>query len=273
MAARNPIAIMTLAFFALSRAGATDASEMLNQADRFADAGNWNKARDLYARGEELFRAQGDTRGELYAKFGRLHRDVEAGSYSRVLKQVELDLANPIVQADPQLKIRALALKGTIELNLDTAGAQKDFLEIREVAKSIGDQKWQNRAAGQLGIAAGLNGDIGTAAVALFGALSKAAAMHDVAAQVTFSVWLANGMSVHGMGDKAIQILDRAIDTVKHAPDSEVPAQLYIAKIRALASLPDDTVVKNPRSEAKRLIDQTLVMREKTKSSELRRSC
>ena len=258
MAAYKPIALVTFAFFALSRAGATDAREMLSQADRLADAGNWTKARDVYAGAEELFRAQDDKRGELYAKFGRLHRDVEAGSYSRVLKQVQLDLANPIVQSDPQLKIRALALKGTIDLNLDTAAAQRDFLEIREVAKSIGDEKWQNRATGQLGIAAGLNGDIGTAAVALFGALGKAAGMHDIAAQVTFSVWLANGMSVHGMGDKAIQILDRAIDTLKHAPDTEVPAQLYIAKVRALSSLPDDTVVKNPRTEAKRLIDQTL---------------
>jgi hypothetical protein len=140
--------------------GAGDAVVLLRDADRYADAGNWNAARDLYAQAEQAFRGAGDARNELYAKFGRMHRDVEAGSYSRVSQELQVDLAKPAVQNDPALKIRALSLKGTIDLNLNTAAARDDFTQIREIAKSIGDQKWQNRAVGELGIIAGVDGDL-----------------------------------------------------------------------------------------------------------------
>jgi hypothetical protein len=103
---------------------AADATALLREADRYADAGNWVAARDLYAQAEQGFRASGDTRNELYAKFGRMHRDVEAGSYSTVSREVQADLAKPTVQNDPALKIRALSLKGTIDLNLNTARSE-----------------------------------------------------------------------------------------------------------------------------------------------------
>ena len=170
---------------------AADATALLREADRYADAGNWVAARDLYAQAEQAFRATGDTRNELYAKFGRMHRDVEAGSYSTVSRELLADLAKPTVQNDPALKIRALSLKGTIDLNLNTAAAKEDYSQIRELAKSLGDPKWENRATGELGIIAGVNGDLGTAAVALVAAISKAAELHDLAGQLNFSVWLA----------------------------------------------------------------------------------
>ncbi len=65
---------------------AEDAHDLLQRADRFADAGNWIQARDLYARAELEFRKNGDLRSEMYAKFGRMHRDVEAGAYTRSLQ-------------------------------------------------------------------------------------------------------------------------------------------------------------------------------------------
>jgi hypothetical protein len=49
-------------------------------------------------------------RNELYAKFGRLHRDVQSGSYTAVLRQVETDLRNPVVAGDPSLKLAATHL-------------------------------------------------------------------------------------------------------------------------------------------------------------------
>ncbi len=97
------------------RLAAADPQQTLRTADRYADTGNWLKARDLYAQAERAFRARGDSRNELYAKFGRLHRDVEAGSYYRVAQEIEADLKKPVVQNDPALKIRALSLKGTID--------------------------------------------------------------------------------------------------------------------------------------------------------------
>src|SRR5580658_2725265 len=96
-------------------------SELLSQADRIADHGNWFRAAPLYAKAEKEFQRAGDRRNELYAKFGRLRGETESGAYKSVRATVVHDMADPTVQADPQLKIRALALLGTIDLNVDTA--------------------------------------------------------------------------------------------------------------------------------------------------------
>jgi hypothetical protein len=252
-ACRGPV-VVVLACFLFQQASASDPRELLNEADNLAESGNWDRARDLYAQAEQEFRARGDVRDELYAKFGRLHRDVESGSYATVLREVEADLKSPVVKSDPVLKIRALALKGIIDLNVDTAGAEDDFSQILAIAKARGDKKWENRAEGELGIVAGINGDLGRAAVALHNAITKAAALHDVDGQVNFSVWLANGMAVNGMADGALHVLDGAAAAVKQSPNAEVPVQLYIARIRALVNLPHNA----GRSEAKRLIEQAL---------------
>jgi CHAT domain-containing protein len=233
-----------------------DPDALVSQADHFAEVGNSVKARPLYAEAEKEFRSRGDTKKELYAKFGRLHRDVESGSYSTVAEELERDLANPIVRDDPALKIRALSVKGIIDLNLNTAAAQDDFTQIKALATSIGDRKWENRASGELGIVAGVNGDVGAAAVALLKAISTAGALKDVAGQISFSTWLANGMTVHGMADRAIPLLDNALNLVSKESDAGFPVQLYIAKIRALVTMAD-TAGKGP-AEAKKLIDVAL---------------
>src|SRR5579883_1153944 len=252
----GPLLLLFMAVLAHA-ANATDADALLARADDLVEVGNSVKARPLYAEAEREFHARGNTRKELYAKFGRLHRDVETGSYAAVAQEVERDLQNPVVQSDPMLKIRGLALKGVIDLNINTAGAQDDFSQIAAIAKSIGDQKWENRAAGQLGIVAGVNGDIGTAAVALVKAIGTAEALHDVEGQIWFSTWLANGMTVNGRADKAIAVLDRAIAAVPKDPEAGFPVQLYIAKIRALVALPVNTHPE-ARSEARRLIETAL---------------
>jgi CHAT domain-containing protein len=235
---------------------AADPDALLSQADRFAEVGNSLKARPLFAEAEKEFHSRGDAKKELYAKFGRLHRDVESGSYSAVSEELERDLGNPIVQNDPALKIRALSVKGIVDLNLNTAAALDDFTQIKALATSIGDRKWENRASGELGIIAGVNGDVGSAAVALLKAISTAGALKDVAGQISFATWLANGMTVHGMADRAIPLLDNALSLVSKEPDAGFPVQLYIAKIRALVTMPD-AAGKGP-AEATKLIDVAL---------------
>ena len=251
-----------LLFLAFCLAGftllAADPQQLLRIADQYADAGNWAKARDLYAQAEQGFRSQGDSRNELYAKFGRLHRDLETGSYLGAAQEIEADLKKPVVQNDPALKIHALSLKGTIDLNLNTEAAKDDFEQILTIAKATGDAKWENRAAGELGIIAGINGDVGKAGVALFSAISKAAALHDLAGQMNFSVWLANGMAVNGMADRALQVLDKAMEAANQSADAGIPVQLHIARIRALLNLPDGPQKDAGIAQAQRLIQETL---------------
>ena len=252
------LGIIIVALISAHAAKAADPDALLARADHLVDIGNSIKARPLYAQAEQEFRMQGDKRKELYAKFGRLRHDIETGSYSVAAQQVEQDLRNPVVQNDPALKIRALALKGVIDLNINTAGAEDDFSEIAAIAKSVGDHKWENRAAGELGIVAGINGNIGAAGIALLKAISTAEALHDISAEISFSTWLANGMTVNGMADKAIAVLDHALSLIPNDPDAGFPVQLYIAKIRALVSLPENGAAQNGRSEAKQLIEVAL---------------
>lgn len=149
-----------------------------------ADQGNWSGAAPLYAQAEAWFRQSGDMRNELYARFGRLHRDVESGAYRAVRGEVEKDLTSPAVAANPELKIRALSLLGNIDLNLNTAAALDDWKQVLAMATETRDEKWTNRAKGELGVLAGINGDTGAAAMALLSSISKATALGDVAGHI-----------------------------------------------------------------------------------------
>ena len=231
--------------------------ELLSQADRVADQGNWFRAAPLYAKAEKEFQRGGDRRNELYAKFGRLHWEAESGSYRATRAQVVRSITDPLLEGDPQLKIRALALLGNIDLNLDTAAAGDDWRQLLAVATAAGDRKWQNRANGELGLVAGLSGNIGAAGAALYQAVMKAEQLGDISGDVSFATWLANGMSVNGMADRASQLLDRVEELARKSGYSELPLQFSIAKVRALLQLPEPQRARG-REEAKKLLASTL---------------
>ena len=232
-------------------------SELLSQADRLAEQGNWSKAAPLYATAEKEFQREGDRRNELYAKFGRLHREAESGSYRATRAQVVRIMTDPLVEGDPQLKIQALALLGNIDLNLDTAAAREDWTQLLAVATAAGDRKWQNRANGELGLVAGLSGNIGAAGAALYLAVMKAEQLGDTGGQVSFATWLANGMSVNGMADRASQLLGRVEELARKNGYSEMPLQFSIARVRASLQLPEPERARG-RDEAKKLLASTL---------------
>jgi hypothetical protein len=94
-ACNDPAVVFLLALIS-GQISASEPQEILSQADKLAEFGNSDKARDLYAEAEQEFHHHGDTRNQLYAKLGRLHRDVESGSYALVLRQVEAGLKNPL---------------------------------------------------------------------------------------------------------------------------------------------------------------------------------
>jgi CHAT domain-containing protein len=232
-------------------------NELLSEADRLAEHGNWFGAAPLYAKAEREFQHAGDRRNALYARFGRLHREAESGSYRAVRDQVVRDLTDPTVEGDPQLKIRALALLGTIDLNLDTDAAGDDWKQLLEVATAAGDRKWQNRANGELGLVAGLRGNIGAAGSALYQAVMKAEQLGDTAGEVSLATWIANGMSVNGMADVALQILAHAEDLARKNGFAEMPLQFSIAKVRALLQLSEPQRAHG-REEARKLLATTL---------------
>lgn len=240
------------------------ASDLYAHAQKLYEQGDPYRAAPLFADAEQQFHAAGDRRNELAAKFGRLHAEADHGHYKAVKAEVEHDLANPLVQSDPPLRIQALSLLGVIDLNIDTEAAGSDWSQLLDVATAAHDLKWQNRARGELGIVAGLKGNIGAAGMALFKAIATAEQIGDVTGAITFRVWLANGMAVNGMPEAALKQLDQATALAQEHHYDQLPFQLIIAKIRAIAMLPEPERSKRA-PEAQRLFAETLKLAEDEK--------
>ena len=218
---------------------AESAQELLARADRLADQGNWSGAAPFYIRAEAEFHKSGDKRNEIYSRFGRLHQTVEAGSYRAVRTETMQMLADPVVQSDPLLRVRGLALLGAIDLNLNSAAALQDWTQMRTIAATIGDQKWENRANGQLGLVAGVGGNMGAAGLALYAAMAQAEKIGDAAGYIYFATWLANGMALNSMAERGLAVLDKADAMARKNGFTETPLQLSTARIRALMNLPE----------------------------------
>lgn len=247
-----------------SLAPAQNAADLYSQAEKLYEQGDPYQAAPLFMKAEQQFHSIGDRRDELAAKFGRLHADADHGHYKSVKAEVEHDLASPLVQNDAQLKIQALSLLGIIDLNIDTVAAGSDWTQVLDVAKNARDLKWENRARGELGIVAGLKGDIGAAGSALLRAIATAEQIGDIGGAINFRVWLANGMTVNGMADGALKQLDQASDLARQHGYRHLPFQLTIAKIRAIAMLPEPERSKRI-AEAKNLFASTLKLADNEK--------
>ena len=251
---RKIVGLIAAALLAETSLTAQSPADLLAQADDLAVHGKSSKAQPLYLQAETEFRNAGDSRNEMYAKFGILKYNVQLGSYTASREELEQILATPLVEGDPHLKIRGLEILGTIDMNQNTSAALNDWTNLLATAKAIGDAKWENRANGYLGIVAGINGDVGSAGKALFQAVSKAEELGDVAGELTFGIWLANGMSTNGLGDGAVRIIDRVEALAKKNGYTDMPLQFSIAKVRALSASSSN----HGRADAKALLQATL---------------
>jgi len=135
--------------------------------------------------------------------------------------------------------------------NIDTRAAASDWTQIQAIAEQIHDAKWQNRARGELGIVAGVNGDYGKAVIMLNQAIKTAQDLGDVGAAITFLTWLGNGAAVNNMSEFAIGVFDRALGLASEHPEMGVPIQTVIGKVRALR-------LAGQPAKAEPLIEQTL---------------
>lgn len=105
---RAPRVLLLIAAVSAYAANPVDPDALLARADHLVEIGNSVKAKPLYAEAEQEFHARGRTRKGLYIQFGRLHREIETGSYALAAQEVECDLHNAVVQSDPMLKIARL---------------------------------------------------------------------------------------------------------------------------------------------------------------------
>ena len=230
----------------------TDPQVLLMEANRLYWLNNGPRAAPLYAKAEGLFASRGDSRNELYAKIGRLRSEAETMSFVDLSRFLHDQLQNPIMRNDPRLRLWCLAAKGYTDIEIDYQAEKQDWLEAQQIAKSLGDNRWATRAAGELGIIAFLEGNSVRAAKLLGGALVSTMASGDKGGQIRFLEMLGNGMEEVNRHTEALMFFDRAISLAKSDKDSGLPFMAYEGKAQVLVAL-------GRKDEAKRVIEDALV--------------
>jgi hypothetical protein len=146
-------------------------------------------------------------------------------------------LQNPIVQADKKLRLWCLIAKGNTDIEIDYRASKRDWLEAQELAKSLGEDQWETRASGELGLIGFLEGNPGRAARLLGGALLSTMTNGDTAGQVRFLELLGRGFEEVNRHSEALKFFERAIKLAEANPDCGLPFMGYEGKAQALVSL------------------------------------
>ena len=216
---------------------AEDPQQLLSEAERLFWLDNWLKARPLYDEAERLFSQAGDRRNALFANLSKLRADADQTSYPGISQHLSKALDDPLVQRDPKLRLRCLIIKATIDLSIDPTLSAQVWREAQALAEQLGEKGWANRAAGELGIVAFLEGNNAQAQALVSKALASAFAMGDLAGQIRLLSLIGVGMSEIGLAERALPYLDQALKLASKDKDVRFPLMAYMGKARALDAL------------------------------------
>ena len=198
----------------------TNAPLILAAADHFYWLNNGPAAAPLYIRAEELFSKNRDKRKELHAHIGRLRSEAETMSFVDLSRYLGEQLQSPLLKDDKDLRLWCLIAKGYTDIELDYRATKQDWLEVKQIAKSLGQNQWVTRANGELGLVAFLEGNPGRAARLMGGALLSTMASGDVAGQIRFLELLGRGFEEVNRHAEAMRFFDRAIKLADGEKDS-----------------------------------------------------
>ncbi len=230
---------------------------LLAQAEHLAWLHNWVRARPLYAQAESLFAQAGDARNALYCKVSRLRADVQSASFTEVADYLGKELENPLVQNDPELKLRLLVVKGNIDLEIAPPESRRDWEEALSIAEKLGKKQWTARAGGELAILSFLEGDTTKARDMMTKAVLLAMFYGDVAAQIRYYTIIGQGFVEMGRAKEGLEYLDRALEVAAEHPEVTFPMLAHTGRATALVRL-------SRRSEAEAALNQILEVARQT---------
>lgn len=229
--------LVTLPLIATNLSAAPGPRQLLAEADRLAWVKAWIRAEPIYAEAEREFAQRGDRRNELYAQISKLRGQLTKLPAPQVSQQLDEYLADPTVQADDRLKLRCLVIKGEIDEDIDPDSAEQAWRAARDIAQRIGDAGWANRAQGELGLIAGLQGDLNSAVIQMMTAIKAAEASGDVPSQVRWLTVFAKGYIQLGKYEQSLPILDRALKAASQVPELQPAVMTLTTKGIALAKV------------------------------------
>jgi len=114
------------------------AKDLMARALHLADLYNWADAAPAFTRAEQLF-AAGDRRNALYAKLGRIRSNIELDQQTLPMVSAQLAEAlddEPLLQADEELRMFCLIVKGDIDTETDTGAMRQDWVQVPSVLYS-----------------------------------------------------------------------------------------------------------------------------------------
>jgi CHAT domain-containing protein len=209
----------------------------MSKADHFYWLNNGPKAAPLYARAERLFAENGDVRNQVHAKVGRLRSEAETMSFVELSRLLNDQLQEPIVRGDVKLRLWCLIAKAYTDIEIDYRAAKRDWLEAQNIARNLGESGWANRASGELGLIAFLEGNPARAARLLGGALLSTMTSGDTGGQIRFLELIGNGFEEANRHAEALRFFERAIKLADAEKDSGLPFMAYEGKAQALFAL------------------------------------
>src|SRR5579859_538375 len=236
---------------AVSVETSNDPHALLAEANRLSWLFNWPKAGPLYQRAADLFTQAGDTRNALYAQIGVIRSQAETMPFADISSFLAAQLETPLIQHDPRLRLWCLVSKGMTDIEIDVPTAERDWEEAQSLAESLGENGWANRARGELGLLAFLDGDSKKARRLVGRALLSAIASGDIGGEVRYLEVIGDGFNQLNRQDEALPFFNRAIKVSKTTLDAGFPFMAYEGKADALVAL-------NRKGEAEALLKEAL---------------
>lgn len=214
-----------------------DPNKLLQEAERLAWLKAWTKAEPLYIQAEQLFKARGDTRDALFAEVNALRGELPRLAVPDVSERLADYLENPVVEHDEALRLRCLTIKGETDEDLDPLLANESWHEALNIAERLGDQRWANRARGEIGVVAFQLGDINASIVQLSQAMAVAQKNGDTPSLVRWLTLFGDGYTQLGRPQQALDFYDEAFKAASGVPELQFPIMTYVGKSDAFAAL------------------------------------
>ena len=146
-------------------------------------------------------------------------------------------LEHPLVQSDDRLRLRVLVIKGETDEDLDPTLAAESWRAAQALAEKLGDAPWANRARGELGLVAFLQGDVGGSVIGLGQAVKVAQSNGDVSSLVRWLTLFGHGYVQLGRPEEALDFYDRALKAAATVPELQFPVMTHVGRSNALIRL------------------------------------
>lgn len=233
-------ALLAAAFFVLvgsAPQSASDPEQLLREADRLAWFRAWSAAEPKFLEAQKRFAARGDQRNALYAEVSAFRGRLPRMSVLEASARLNEYLEHPLVQVDDRLHLRVLVIKGETDEDVDPTLAAESWRNAQALAEKLGDAPWTNRARGELGLVAFLQGDVGGAVVGLGQAVKVAQSNGDVSSLVRWLTLFGHGYVELGRPEEALDFYDRALAAAAAVPEIQFPVMTHVGRSNALIRL------------------------------------